>query len=124
MPEPGAPGRPLRHSPMVAVYLATSIVGLIGTWYFNVRFYEVETNRGYLESWFANHASSSAAVDLIVVAAVASVWMIVEARRLELRFAWLFVVAVPTLAIAFSFPLFLAYRHAHLNRTGTKEATS
>ncbi|MGL5824280.1 MAG: DUF2834 domain-containing protein [Nocardioides sp.] len=107
----------LRSSPLALLYLATGILGLVGTWYFNLRFSATDADASYLESWFANSAASSAAVDLLIVAAVASVWMVVEARRLRLRFVWLFVLAIPTLALAFSFPLFLAYRHAHLNRT-------
>jgi hypothetical protein len=87
-------------------YFLTSLVGVAGTWYYNIRF----EGDSYLGSWFANDAAASAAVDVIVVAIAATVWMLVESRRIGLRGGWLHALAVPTIAIAFSFPLFLARR--------------
>jgi hypothetical protein len=54
---------------LVGLYATGSIVGLVGTWFYNLRF----EGDSYLGSWFANDAAASAAVDLIVVAAVASI---------------------------------------------------
>jgi hypothetical protein len=92
-------------------YLLTALVGAAGTWYYNLRF----EGDSYLGSWFANDAAASAAVDVIVVAIAATVWMLVESRRIGLRGGWLHALAVPTVAIAFSFPLFLARREYHLS---------
>jgi ABC-type uncharacterized transport system YnjBCD permease subunit len=96
----------------IIAYLVGSIIGVIGTWYYNLRF----DGPSYLGSWFANDAASSAAVDLIVVAVVATLWMFVESHRIGLRGAWLHALLVPTVAIAFSFPLFLARREYHMYR--------
>lgn len=54
--------------------------------------------------------SWSITVDLLVVAVPGSVLIIVEARRLGMRFAWLYIVASGRTAFAFTFPLFLAMR--------------
>lgn len=88
-------------------YGIASVVGLVLTWYFNLS-YRGSVN--YLQAWFANDASSSAAVDLLVLAAVLSVFIAAEARRLHLRFWFLFVLAGFVLAMAFAVPLFLLYR--------------
>lgn len=101
------------------VYLVLSGVGLLGTWFFNLRFSESEGAGGYVEAWFANNAASSAAVDLLVVAAAAVLFMIIEGRRLRMRITWLTVLATFPVALAFTFPLFLAFRERRLNELAT-----
>ena len=43
---------------LVAVYLVLSLVGLVGTWWFNLSFFATG-GTDYLGGWFANAASSS-----------------------------------------------------------------
>lgn len=93
------------------LYGVLSVVGLIGTWYFNISF---AGPGNYVAAWFANDASSSAATDLIVVSLAASIFMVVEGRRLGMRRAWLYVVAGFVLAMAFAVPLFLLMRERAL----------
>jgi hypothetical protein len=50
------------------------------------------------------------------VAVAGSVFIIVESRRLRMRFGWLYVVAAGLTAFAFTFPLFLAMRERRLTR--------
>lgn len=102
-------------SVVFVVYLVLSGVGLVGTWFFNLRFSESEGAGNYLAAWFANNAASSAALDLIVVAVVAVIFMIVEGRRLRMRITWFTVLATFPVAVAFTFPLFLAFRHRRLH---------
>jgi Terpene cyclase DEP1 len=74
--------------------------------------------------WFANDASSSVAVDLIVVAVVASVFMVTESRRVGIRLpvALTFVVGGFLVAMACAFPLFLLLRERRLApRSGSRE---
>jgi hypothetical protein len=98
------------------VYLVLAGVGLVATWFFNLRFSEAEGAGGYVEAWFANNAASSAAVDLIVVALAAVIFMVVEGWRLRMRITWLTVLATFPVALAFTFPLFLAFRHRRLGQ--------
>jgi hypothetical protein len=100
--------------PLAGTYAALAVVGLVGTWYFNL------TYRGgnYLGDWFANAASSSAAVDILVVFVVCVVLYVRESRRLGWR-PWvpvLFAVLSLVVAVAFAFPLFLALREIALAR--------
>lgn len=99
---------------MVVVYLVLAVVGGAGTWWFNVQ----PMDQPYLSGWFANPASSSAAVDVIVVALVVYVFLVVESRRLGMnRATWVLLPMTFAIAVAFTFPLFLALRELHLRRS-------
>ncbi|MEJ2871706.1 DUF2834 domain-containing protein [Actinomycetospora sp. OC33-EN08] len=101
---------------MRIVYLVLSLVGLVGTWWFNIA--SMSAGENYLAGWFANAASSSAAVDIIVVAIAACVFMVVEGRRLGWP-TWslvLLVVGSFAIAAAFVFPLFLFLRDRAVHR--------
>ena len=95
------------------VYAAAALVGLVLTWYFNLDYAGSDTYNG---AWFANSAASSAAVDLIVLSSAASLFMVVEGRRLRMRLPLLHVVAGVVLAMAFAVPLFLCLRERALSR--------
>jgi hypothetical protein len=100
---------------LVGVYLVLSLVGLVGTWWFNIAFF-LGGGGDYLGGWFANAASSSAAVDIIVMAIAACVVMVVEGRRLGWRPVGISALVVLSfvIAVAFTFPLFLALRERSL----------
>jgi apolipoprotein N-acyltransferase len=71
--------------------------------------------RDYLGDLFGSGpAVGSIGVDLLVVAIAGSVFIVVEARRLGMRRAWLYIVLSAVTAFAFSFPLFLAMRERRL----------
>ena len=118
MNNPAAPGRARSSSILVGVYLVLAVVGLVGCWYFNLQFFATSPGGSYLGGWFANAASSSAAVDIIVVAVAACVLFVREGRRLG--WPWwgvvLLVVLTFVLAASFTFPLFLALRERRLAR--------
>ncbi|WP_169581981.1 MULTISPECIES: DUF2834 domain-containing protein [Microbacterium] len=99
-----------RHwTPLAAVYVCLAVLGLIGTWYFNVvAIVELRDFLGDLVS--SGPAVSSISIDLLVVALAGSIFVIVEARRLGMRFGWLYVAGAAITAFAFTFPLFLAMR--------------
>jgi hypothetical protein len=99
-----------RHwTPLAVVYLCLAVAGLTGTWIFNaLAILQLRDFLGDLVS--SGPAVSSITVDLLVVAVAGSVFVIVEARRLGMRFGWLYVVGAAITALAFTFPLFLAMR--------------
>jgi hypothetical protein len=99
-----------RHwSPLALVYAGLAVAGLVGTWYFNaLAIIQLRDFIGDLVT--SGPAVSSITVDLLVVAVAGSVFIIVEARRLRMRFGWLYVVGAGLTAFAFTFPLFLAMR--------------
>ncbi|WP_375387940.1 DUF2834 domain-containing protein [uncultured Amnibacterium sp.] len=99
--------------PVIAVgYAGLAVVGLVGTWWFNLTY----TGGAYLADWFANGASSSAAIDLLVAFVACTVFFVRESRRLRWRL-WVpivFAAASLVIAVAFAFPLFLAVREVAL----------
>lgn len=105
---------------LVGAYFLLASIGLIGTWYFNLQFFDQESELSYLEAWFANPASSSAAVDIIVVAIMGSVFMAVEGWRLRIWWTWILIPLSFAIALAFTFPLFLALREIRLVDAGRK----
>lgn len=108
-------------TPLAFVYLLLAVGGLIGTWTFNV-FAIVQMADFIGDLVTSGPAVSSITVDLLVVAIAGSIFIIVEARRLGMRFGWLYVVAAGLTAFAFTFPLFLAMRQRHLTRAARAAA--
>ena len=103
---------------MIVLYLLIAVCGLFGTWLFNISSFT--TGEEYLGGWFASAASSSAAVDVLVTAAAAGVFFVVEGRRLRMRYTWILIPLTFVLALAFTFPLFLAWRERVLARSGAE----
>jgi hypothetical protein len=94
------------------VYLLLSIVGLIGTWYFNLL--AIKQGRDFFADWSSTPAVSSATTDLLIAGSAASIFMFYEGRRLKMKYVWLFILGSFVTAIAFTFPLFLALRERKL----------
>lgn len=102
-------------SPLAIVYLVLALLGLIGTWTYNaLALMQMRDFLGDLAS--SGPAVSSITVDLLVVAVAGCVFIVVEAKRLGMRFAWLYVVLSAITAFAFTFPLFLAMRQRRMAR--------
>lgn len=109
-----------RHwTPLAGLYLMLAVVGLVATWTFNVL--AITQMADFLGDLVGSGpAVSSITLDLLVVAVAGSVFIIVEARRIGMRFGWLYVVLSGVTAFAFTFPLFLAMRQRHLTRLTTE----
>lgn len=106
-----------RSRALAIVWFALAAAGLVGTWVFNIAFVVDPGGIGYLEGWFANAASISASIDLLVVAAAAAIFMLIEGARLGwARWVWLLVLLSGITAIACTFPLFLGLRELALRR--------
>ncbi len=115
---PAAPAAaPTRRTPTaarawIAGYLVLAVLGAAGTWSYNLQY----QGSDYLGAWFANPASSSAAVDVLVTAVVACLFYVREGLRLGLRWTLVLVPLTAVVALAFTFPLFLAVRERRLAR--------
>lgn len=103
-------------TPLAITWLVLSIVGLVGTWTFNAL--AIIQMRDYIGDWVnSGPAVSSLTVDLLVVAVAGCILIVVESRRLGMRFAWLYIVLSGITAFAFTFPLFLAMRERTIAST-------
>ncbi len=109
---PAPPARPLEY-----VYAALTLPGAALTWYYNLQFMEQADGFSLLDfaaGGFANPAAASLSVDLLVFGITISIFIVVEARRLGMRFAWLYLLLGINIAMAFACPLFLWMRERQL----------
>ena len=113
--EPAARPASAGWTTLVFVYLALAIVGLIGTWTWNIQ--AIMAASDFIGDWtMSGPAVSSLTTDLLVAAIAGSVFIIVEARRLGMKGGWAYVLGGLLTAFAFTFPLFLAMRQRRLVR--------
>jgi len=112
-PQPATGSAAAGWTTLTFVYLALAIVGLIGTWTWNIQ--AIMAASDFIGDWtMSGPAVSSLTTDLLVVAIAGSVFIIVEARRLGMKAGWAYVVLGLVTAFAFTFPLFLAMRERRL----------
>jgi Gpi18-like mannosyltransferase len=104
-----------------------ALLALVATWSQNLSYFLPE------DGWFAGFvlatarfwpatlatpASTSITVDLLLLLIPLTALMVIEARRIELRFVWLYVVLGALVAISVTFPLFLIAREMRLAARG------
>ena len=106
------------------VYALTGLVALVGTWGNNIEYLDlgiVGANVHFWQETLVNPASRSITVDILCLALAAIVWMLLEARRLSMRGAWLWVLLGVFVAMGAAFPWFMVHRELVLER---REASS
>jgi hypothetical protein len=104
-------------------YLVLALVGLIGTWTFNVL--AITAHRDYLGDWIGSGpAVLCLTIDILVAATASAVFMVLESRRIVMRRVWIYIVLIPLVALAFALPLFLAMRERHLATREIERGTS
>jgi hypothetical protein len=116
---------------LCAVYAIIAVVALVATWSNNIAFMSQPENQGLL-SWYnalyANHAAASFTNDLFMLALAGCIFMAVEARRLHMRFVWVYILLSGPIAISVMFPLFLIARQVtlaqHRLQSSTLESTA
>ena len=102
---------------LCGLYGLLALGALLGTWSQNIRFFRQHDNgglTGFLDACYANAASSSISNDIIFVALAAIAFMVVESRRLGIRFVWAYALGALVIAISVTFPLFLLARQLKL----------
>ena len=101
-------------------YAILAVLGAVVPWYYNLEFMAVSGGAfsvaDFVAGGFANPAASSLTVDLLVGSTAVIILMVSEARRLEMKHWWVYLVLIPTVAFAFACPLFLMMRERQLQR--------
>lgn len=107
------------------LYLALAVAGGVLPWLANIDYMRAYGGSFDLNTFVAlanaNPAAQSLSRDLLVGASAVTIWMVVESRRLQMRFLWLVLLSSVTIAFAFAAPFFLFLRErrlAELARTG------
>jgi len=110
-------------TPLALIWLVLAVIGLVGTWYFNLG--SIVAGRDFVGDWVGSGPSvSSLTVDLLIAAVAGSILIIVESKRLGMRFGWVYIVLSLVIAFAFAFPLFLALRERRLVAARTEADVS
>lgn len=108
-------------SPTRVVYAVLALVGAVWPWWYNAAFALAHGGAFdpavFVAEAFSTPAGGSLSADILVAAGAGSVWMIVEARRLGMRFVWAYVALGTLVAFACAFPLFLFVREGVLQRS-------
>ena len=99
---------------LCAVYGVLGLIGLVGTQVVLFGGYVSTDDGSFLDQLTANGVATFMLIDLGVVAVIGLVFMVVEGRRLGMRFLWVYVVLTFAVAISLSLPLFLIARQVHL----------
>lgn len=103
---------------LCAVYAAIALVALIATWSQNILFFRGGgTFMGFWEATKANPASRSITVDIALLLLAVAILMVIEARRLGMKYAWAYILGGFAIAISVTFPLFLLARELRLEKS-------
>jgi hypothetical protein len=95
-------------------YGVIAIAALLATWSQNLQ----PAHVSYLEDLKASPASRSFTVDIGFFLLAGAGLMVTEARRLGVRFVWLYIILGFLVAISVTFPLFLIAREMRLAKIG------
>ena len=108
-----------RQQALIAFYAFISVAALFATWSQNLQL--ISPGAGplgpyvvFLDAARANPASRSITVDIAFFLLAASAFMVIEARRLGVRFVWLYILFGFLIAISVTFPLFMIAREMRL----------
>lgn len=86
-----------------------ALAGVVVTWTCGIT--AITSGRDHLGGWFGSGPSvSSLTADVLVAAIAAVVFILVEGRRLGIRFAWILAVLIPLVVLASALPLLLGVR--------------
>lgn len=102
---------------LCAVYAAIAVIALFATWSQNLAFLATPDNggiAGFFRASYANPAAASLANDVLLYALAGCIFIVVESRRLNIRFPILYILLAVTIAISVAFPLFLIARQRKL----------
>lgn len=99
-------------------YGLIAVLAFIGTWG-NMVAYRGLCIRAYVAFWrdsFANPASRFLMADILFFSLAVFTWMVLEARRLHMRWVWLYLILGTLIALSVTIPVFLIFREYALAR--------
>jgi hypothetical protein len=95
------------------IFLVLAIIGFIAPYYFFLQVREFDLN--VLFQQFSGSALlSGIAMDLLVSVTVYWFFMFTEAKKLDMKNAWVYLLVTMLVGLSFSLPLFLYFRERKL----------
>lgn len=117
-----------RNTWLSTIYVCLALIALVTLWRQNLLFIQdagVDLATGFVVFWpalLANHATTSITVDIFLFIVAVMTWMVLEARKLEIRFVWVYIVLSFVIGVSVMFPLFLVARERALASRATEPA--
>jgi hypothetical protein len=108
---------PTSRKVLCVVYGAIAIVALIATWSQNLAYpagNPLALFISFARDTKVTAASRSITADILLFALAATVLMVIEARKHNVRFVWLYVLGSFLIAVSVTFPLFLIARELRI----------
>jgi len=95
------------------IFLALTIIGFIAPYYFFLQVHDFDLNVLF-QQFAASKILSGTAMDLLVSVVVFWFFMFTEARKLDMKNAWVYLLATFLVGLSFALPLFLYFRERKL----------
>lgn len=98
------------------LYGALAVASAVAGWYFNLQFMQ-QPGAGWadwIRQCLVNPASSSALMDLTAGYVILAIFMLVEAGRIGMRWAWVYVLLTILVSFGTGVALFLLFRERFL----------
>jgi hypothetical protein len=110
---------------LCVVYAAIALVALVATWSQNIAFFrDGGSFWGFFEALKVNPASRSFTVDIALLLLAVAILMVIEARRLGVKFVWAYIIGGFMVAISVTFPLFLLARELRLEKSDSTQLSN
>jgi uncharacterized protein DUF2834 len=110
---------------LCTVYVVIALVALIATWSQNILFFNGGGSfLGFWQATKVNPASRSITVDIALFLLSVAILMVIEARRVGVKFVWAYIVAGFLIAISVAFPLFLLARELRLEKSDATQLSN
>jgi hypothetical protein len=95
------------------IFLVLTIIGFIAPYYFFLQVREFDLGQ-LLQLFSASTILSGIAMDLLVSVIVFWFFMFTEARKLQMKNSWVYLLATLLVGLSFALPLFLYFRERKL----------
>ncbi len=110
----------VNRSVLCGVYGLIAFVALLATWSQNLAYRDNPAGLlgNFLRDLTVNPAARSITVDIALLFLAVAVLMVLEARKRDIPYVWLYIVGGMMIAISVTFPLFLIARERKLAAAG------
>ena len=95
------------------IFLVLTIIGFIAPYYFFLQVHDFDLN-ALFQQFAASKILSGTAMDLLVSVIVFWFFMFTEAKKLDMKNAWIYLLATLLVGLSFALPLFLYFRERKL----------
>jgi phosphotransferase system glucose/maltose/N-acetylglucosamine-specific IIC component len=117
----------MENKKLYYLYAILALIGLLATWYFNIRYMLSGGSFAPGPFWhhaFANQLTAGITLDVYIAAIAFAIWVFPESKNLGIKRPWLYVALCFFGALAFALPLFLAVRIHAMQKVAIRASTN